>query len=134
MSSNYRLGPLGFPQGPEAIEKGALNLGLYDQLVAFQWLQKNIASFGGDPCKVCSGYHPSLCLCHNPLQVTVFGQSAGANSISYISLNEGFSALARGAVRPILPHLNEVPHLMMAHITDLGIRNRVESFSLRCQS
>ena len=50
---NYRLGPLGFPQGPEAVERGALNLGLHDQWVALEWVQQNIASFGGDPRKVC---------------------------------------------------------------------------------
>ena len=53
MSINYRLGPLGFPQGPEAVKRGALNLGLHDQRVALEWVQKNIASFGGDPRKVC---------------------------------------------------------------------------------
>ena len=52
MSINYRVGPLGFPQGPDAVERGALNLGLYDQRVALEWVQKNIASFGGDPRKV----------------------------------------------------------------------------------
>ena len=52
MSINYRLGPLGFPLGPEAVERGALNLGLHDQRVALEWVQKNIASFGGDPRKV----------------------------------------------------------------------------------
>jgi Carboxylesterase family len=50
---NYRMGPLGFPQGPEAVERGALNLGLHDQWAAFEWVQSNIASFGGDPRKVC---------------------------------------------------------------------------------
>jgi hypothetical protein len=50
---NYRLGPLGFPQGPEAVERGALNLGLHDQWAALEWVQSNIASFGGDPHKVC---------------------------------------------------------------------------------
>jgi hypothetical protein len=50
---NYRVGPLGFPQGPEAVERGALNLGLHDQWAAFEWVQHNIASFGGDPRKVC---------------------------------------------------------------------------------
>jgi len=53
VSINYRLGALGFPRGPEAVERGALNLGLRDQRVALQWVQQNIASFGGDPCKVC---------------------------------------------------------------------------------
>jgi hypothetical protein len=50
---NYRLGPLGFPHGPEAVERGALNLGLHDQWAALEWVQNNIASFGGDPRKVC---------------------------------------------------------------------------------
>ena len=53
VSFNYRIGPLGFPQGPEAVEQGVLNLGLHDQRTALQWVQNNIASFGGDPCKVC---------------------------------------------------------------------------------
>jgi hypothetical protein len=52
VSINYRLGPLGFPQGPEAVERGILNLGLHDQWTALEWVQINIASFGGDPCKV----------------------------------------------------------------------------------
>ena len=52
VSINYRLGPLGFPQGPEAVERGVLNLGLHDQWTSLEWVQKNIASFGGDPCKV----------------------------------------------------------------------------------
>ena len=49
---NYRLGALGFAQGSEAVSKGATNLGLKDQLVALQWVQKNIAIFGGDKNKV----------------------------------------------------------------------------------
>ena len=53
VSINYRLGPLGFPLGPEAVSRGVLNLGLRDQRIALQWVQKNIASFGGDPRKVC---------------------------------------------------------------------------------
>jgi hypothetical protein len=50
---NYRLAPLGFPQGPEAVERGALNLGLHDQWAALEWVQRNVPSFGGDPRKVC---------------------------------------------------------------------------------
>lgn len=53
VSMNYRVGPLGFPQGPEAVQRGALNLGLHDQWAALEWVQDNIAFFGGDPRKVC---------------------------------------------------------------------------------
>lgn len=31
---------------------GATNLGLKDILLAFEWVQKNIAAFGGEPSKV----------------------------------------------------------------------------------
>ncbi|KAF8505634.1 extracellular triacylglycerol lipase precursor [Russula emetica] len=81
VSMNYRLGPLGFPQGAEAIQRGALNLGLHDQWVALEWVQKNIASFGGDPRKV-----------------TVFGESSGAISTSQHYLNKNFSTVARAAI------------------------------------
>ena len=52
VSFNYRLGPLGFPQGQEAADKGALNIGLKDQLTALEWIQLNIGAFGGDKSKV----------------------------------------------------------------------------------
>ncbi|KAJ7231980.1 extracellular triacylglycerol lipase precursor [Mycena rebaudengoi] len=81
VSFNYRLGPLGFPQGPEAVKRGVLNLGLRDQILALEWVQKNIAAFGGDPAKV-----------------TVFGQSAGAVAIGLLYLNDNFAGLARAAI------------------------------------
>lgn len=49
---NYRLGAIGFPQGNEAAQKGALNLGSKDALLALQWIQDNIEHFGGDKRKV----------------------------------------------------------------------------------
>ncbi|KAI9448172.1 esterase 1 [Lactarius indigo] len=81
VSLNYRVGPLGFPQGPEAAEQAALNLGLHDQWAALEWVQNNIASFGGDPAKV-----------------TLFGESAGALSASHHYLNENFITVARAAI------------------------------------
>ena len=52
VSINYRVGPFGFPQGAETATRGALHLGLKDQLAGLEWIQDNIAAFGGDPRRV----------------------------------------------------------------------------------
>lgn len=70
VAMNYRLGALGFLATDELrAENGdgsAGNMGLRDQRAAFQWIQRNIANFGGDPNRV-----------------TIFGESAGAFSVCY---------------------------------------------------
>ncbi|OBZ71373.1 Lipase 1 [Grifola frondosa] len=81
VSLNYRLGPFGFPLGYEASARGALNLGLKDQLTAFEWVQRNIAWFGGDPQKV-----------------TIFGEGSGATAISMFYLNKEVERYARAAI------------------------------------
>ena len=70
---NYRIGLMGFIDfsevpGGENFKKSG-NLGLLDQISALRWVQRNIAQFGGDP--------------HN---VTIFGESAGASSVSFLPL------------------------------------------------
>lgn len=64
----YRLGVFGFLGGGlgEGRERPA-NLGLLDQLEALRWVQRNIAALGGDPD-----------------DVTVFGESAGADAIAHL--------------------------------------------------
>ena len=46
MSINYRLGPLGFL----ALESAGIggNFGIQDILLGLEWIQSNIAAFGGD--------------------------------------------------------------------------------------
>ncbi|KAJ7134800.1 extracellular triacylglycerol lipase precursor [Mycena epipterygia] len=81
VSTNYRLGPFGFPQGNEVNATGGVNLGIKDLLAALQWVQVNIQAFGGDPTKV-----------------TMFGQSAGAIMSSITFLNSQVSGLVRAAI------------------------------------
>ncbi|KAL0578840.1 hypothetical protein V5O48_003164 [Marasmius crinis-equi] len=97
VSFNYRLGPLGFPQGGEADRKGSLNLALRDQILALEWVQENIHAFGGDKDKVgcrMQQNRPPLTLS----KVTIFGESAGAIMIAVQFLNPNFSKLVRGAI------------------------------------
>ena len=68
VTTNYRVGALGFLAHPQLDFESANNVsgnyGLLDQVAAMQWVQRNIGQFGGDPSRV-----------------TIFGQSAGGESI-----------------------------------------------------
>jgi len=61
VSINYRLGVDGFALLPDAPP----NRGLLDQVAALEWVRDNITAFGGDPANV-----------------TIFGESAGAMSVT----------------------------------------------------
>ncbi|MEX0768696.1 MAG: carboxylesterase/lipase family protein [Microthrixaceae bacterium] len=64
---NYRLGSLGFLElgSLDPAYAGSGNLGLLDQIAALEWVKGNIEQFGGDANNV-----------------TIFGESAGAMSVS----------------------------------------------------
>ncbi|KAG7088892.1 hypothetical protein E1B28_012837 [Marasmius oreades] len=72
VSMNYRLTAFGFLAGKEVKAAGVGNLGLHDQREALRWIQKYISPFGGDPTKV-----------------TIWGESAGAMSVSLQMLADG---------------------------------------------
>ena len=82
---NYRMNVFGFFAHPELTResgRGASgNYGFQDQLAALQWVQRNIAAFGGDP-----------------KNVTVDGQSAGSRSISCMMA----SPLSRGLFHHVI--------------------------------
>ncbi|TNF40822.1 MAG: carboxylesterase, partial [Bacteroidetes bacterium] len=64
----YRLGPLGFLVHPgldaENANTKSGNYAVFDQILALQWIQNNIESFGGNPSKV-----------------MIFGESAGGVNV-----------------------------------------------------
>ncbi|XP_078699569.1 cholinesterase 1-like [Branchiostoma floridae x Branchiostoma belcheri] len=79
VSVNYRLSTLGFAYSGTDAAPG--NMGLTDQVLALQWVQDNIASFGGDPAKV-----------------TVFGESAGGMSAGFLLMSPESRGLFNRAI------------------------------------
>lgn len=76
---NYRLGLFGFLTLHDQLAPG--NYGLWDQIEALKWIQKNIAAFGG-----------------NPKSVTIFGESAGGMSVSLQTLIPSNKGLFQRAI------------------------------------
>ncbi len=110
VSINYRLGALGFfaheALTEESAHQASGNQGIQDQTAALQWVQANIAAFGGDPDNV-----------------TIFGESAGSWSVCY----QVATPLAKGLFHRAIgqsggcfaPH----PHLDQAGTTPQSARS-----------
>ncbi|MEW5811454.1 MAG: carboxylesterase family protein [Actinomycetota bacterium] len=80
---SYRLGILGYLN---LVDADNPNLGLRDQISALQWVQVNIAAFGGDPRRV-----------------TVFGQSAGGDSALALMMSPETEGLFSRAILQSAP-------------------------------
>jgi carboxylesterase type B len=74
---NYRVGAEGFLY----LGDGNANRGLLDQVAALEWVQENVAAFGGDPGNV-----------------TLFGESAGAMSVGTLLAMPRAGGLFRRAI------------------------------------
>ena len=98
---NYRLGVLGFLYHPD-LSPG--NLGLLDQQAALEWVRDNISAFGGDPGNI-----------------TVWGQSAGAQSIALLLTRPQAHALFHRAIlqSPPFGSLPRLPEEMTSTATAL---------------
>lgn len=84
---DYRLGSLGFFASKELIEEAKAkgepvgNYGTMDQIASLKWVQKNIEAFGGDPNNV-----------------TIFGQSAGGRSVTWLMISDAAKGLFHKAI------------------------------------
>jgi para-nitrobenzyl esterase len=101
----YRLGPLGFLAHPdltrESPHHSSGNYGLMDQIAALEWIQRNIAAFGGDP-----------------KNVTIAGQSSGAISVSILMaspLAKGLFQRAIGESGGLFEPLQLAPKFLLAN-------------------
>ncbi|XP_023386387.1 carboxylesterase 5A isoform X3 [Pteropus vampyrus] len=90
VTTQYRLGMFGFFNTGDKHALG--NWAFMDQLATLTWVQENIASFGGDP-----------------RSVTIFGESAGAISVSSLILSPLANGLFHKAIMEsgvaIIPYL-----------------------------
>lgn len=77
VAMNYRLGTFGFLASPEIGANG--NMGYKDQMLAFRWVRKHIAGFGGDPN-----------------DITAAGESAGGISLSTLLCADVVDEQGRG--------------------------------------
>ncbi|KLU89461.1 acetylcholinesterase [Magnaporthiopsis poae ATCC 64411] len=78
---NYRLGLFGFPNAA-GLDPKEQNLGLLDQRLGIEWVRDNIAQFGGDPSRI-----------------ILWGQSAGAVSVSYYQYAFAEDPIAIGFIK-----------------------------------
>jgi para-nitrobenzyl esterase len=84
---DYRLGKLGF-FAPKALAEEAArndepvgNYGIMDQIAALKWVRDNITAFGGDPGNV-----------------TIFGESAGGRSVTWLMTSPAARGLFHRAI------------------------------------
>jgi len=129
VSLAYRVGQLGFLAHPELSAESTHhvsgNYGLLDMIAGLQWVQKNIAAFGG-----------------NPEQVTIFGESAGGIAVSMLCASPLAKGLFQGAIsqsggsfgppRPVtfpgenLKRLSDAERAGEAYATNAGVSSLAE--------
>lgn len=111
---SYRLGIDGFSW----LEGAPPNRGVSDWLLALEWVQENIAAYGGDPA-----------------QVTIAGQSAGAGAVVHlISMPCAKGLFSRACILSgslSATPLNEAIELAHDFAEALGLRATVESLGRR---
>ena len=107
VTTNYRLGAMGFLSHPELTAESphhsSGNYGLLDQIAALQWVQQNITQFGGDPGNV-----------------TLFGESAGSVDATTLMASPLTKGLFRRVIAESGPAFGLGPERNVAYMESLG--------------
>jgi para-nitrobenzyl esterase len=116
VSFNYRLGEIGYTHLAhlDASYAGSGNCAVLDQVAALEWVQANIAGFGGDPDNV-----------------TIFGESAGGMSVGTLLGTPAAKGLFHKAIPQSGAAHNAMPAKLATEVTDelmarLGVRTVAE--------
>ncbi len=106
---NYRTNIFGFFSHPELTKESphhaSGNYGLLDQVAALQWVQRNIAAFGGDPKKV-----------------TIAGESAGSISVSALMASPLSRNLIAGAIGESGAMFSSLPPRPLVQAEEDGVK------------
>ena len=110
VTMNYRLGTFGFFAHPalsaDSGHNSSGNYGIMDMLASLEWVQRNVAAFGGDPGNV-----------------TIFGQSAGAMAITALMTSPPAEGLFRRAIAESIMGGGAVPGMgSLARLEQQGLR------------
>jgi para-nitrobenzyl esterase len=118
VTTNYRLGPFGFLAHPELTAESAQhasgNYAILDHVAALKWVQKNIATFGG-----------------NPANVTIFGESAGSWSVNAVQATPLAKGLFHRAIGESGAQFARNPHLADAEKGGVALAKAVGADSLK---
>ncbi|KAK4560329.1 hypothetical protein LTR86_005525 [Recurvomyces mirabilis] len=112
----YRLGALGTLAFNDGVHNG--NYWISDQIAGLQWVQEHVADFGGDPS-----------------QVTIFGESAGAQSVQALIASSKARGLFRAAilqstyVDTYLPIPQSVDSFTLPILNETGCANVSDQFA-----
>jgi para-nitrobenzyl esterase len=138
VSLAYRLGPYGFMASPELSKESGRGSGAYgilDLVAGLEWVQKNVAAFGGDP-----------------KNVTIFGHSAGSGAVNFLAASPlakglfhkviamsgaSFTPLqtsAEGAFGMSIPTLKLAESTGSAFLAKLGVKNIAEARKLGAEA
>ncbi|HEX6894559.1 MAG TPA: carboxylesterase family protein [Bryobacteraceae bacterium] len=114
---NYRLGIFGYFAHPELTKESdrnaSGNYGFLDQIAALEWVQRNIAAFGGDSKRV-----------------TIFGESAGSWSVNVLVASPLTKGLFARAIGESGAQFGRVTPLAQAEAAGMAIAKRANANSI----